>query len=510
VNEQPLDLKLFFRLVWRRRLIVAALAIVGLGCGIAYPVLQPPMPRAGALVILPASSTTATNASGAPASDTATQIIIATSTPVLALAGSGVRPPISARALKHDVTVSALSDDVLQVEVSAPRATEAVQLANAVSTDYIAYLNKTGSATDSSVLTGFQQEANALTTQIQSLQQQIRGATSRLASEGAASAAGERDASLLSSLRTEQEQVSLELNNVNGQIVTTQLSGTVTAGATRVLQTAAIVPVSDVGFVVDVVAGMLVGLLVGCVLVLSFSRRDHRLRLRDEVAVAVGIPVVVSMEARRCDGPKDWRRLIDKYQPPPVDRWNMRRLLHRLSPSLDADKHARLSIVAFSTDLPALAAAVQLARAASEIGIPAAFLPGDHASLDLLRAACQMRPIGQAEQPFVFEAKATAPELSVARLTMSLVAVDETRPQLWPDEGTSLLALSSGFATAEAVARVALMASDAGHPIEGVIVVNPDPRDSTVGLVPQVGEARTLVRVASHRAIMEGSMGQSK
>jgi hypothetical protein len=41
--------------------------------------------------------------------------------------------------------------------------------------------------------------------------------------------------------------------------------------------------------------------------------------------------------------------------------------------------------------------------------------------------------------------------------------------------------VTSGTATAEDLARVALAADDAGHPISRIVVVDPDPLDRTTG-----------------------------
>ena len=233
MSEQPLDLKASLKVVWRRRWLVGTLALVGFAGGVAHEALMPPLPKARALVLVPSSSLT--NSSGAQVDDTPTQIIIATSTPVLAAAGAAVSPPISPTALKSDVSVSALSPDVLQFQVTARSATDAEKLANADATAYIAYVNKTGSLSNTGVLPALQQQASRLAGQVDSLQQQINSATAKLAAAGAGTPAGQRDSSLLSSLGTEQEEVSLQLNSVNNEIVSTQLSGSLSASATRVL-----------------------------------------------------------------------------------------------------------------------------------------------------------------------------------------------------------------------------------------------------------------------------------
>ncbi len=124
MSEQPLDIKSFSKVVRRRRRMVGAFAALGLAAGVAHWVVMPPEPTARALVVLPASTMTGSSAQSAatPAQEMSTQVIIATSTPVLAAAGKAVSPTVSPEALKRDVSVSAPGTDVLQFDVDARRA----------------------------------------------------------------------------------------------------------------------------------------------------------------------------------------------------------------------------------------------------------------------------------------------------------------------------------------------------------------------------------------------------
>ena len=508
MTEQPLDLKGFVKAVWRSRLLVGALVLAGLACGVAHTELLPALPTARTLVVIP--PTAITNTGGAPVDDTPTQIIIATSTPVLAAAGAAVSPPISPTALRSHVVVTALSPGVLQFQVTAPGAYEAEKLANAQATDYIAYVNKTTAQASGGAIPGLQKQSSALATQIQKLQDQINSVSDRLAGENGTSSAGERDSSLLSSLRNEQGEVSLQLNNINSEIVSTQLSGTLSANATRVLQPAAIVPLSTLQLALSPIVGAVAGLFAGCLIVLLRSRRDQRLRYRDELASAIGVPVLASVECSRCKSVKDWKRLLENYRPSTVDSWNLRRLLHRLVAG-DGEQPVELNLVAFADDAPALAVGVQFARSAAELGIPAELVLGTHPLLAPMRAACALLGSpASSDEPYKFDAKNSGQDFSSVRLTLSVVAVDEVKPVVPTSEGASLLAVSSGFTNSEALARVALAISDGGQTIDGLVVVNPDPSDTTAGVVPVGGEPRPLANYNSHRPSGERSVGQPR
>ena len=118
-----------------------------------------------------------------------------------------------------------------------------------------------------------------------------------------------------------------------------------------------------------------------------------------------------------------------------------------------------------------------------------------------------LRTPGATNDFFTFEAKSGGPELTGGRLTVSVVAVDGVKPAMDVSAGVTLLAVSSGFATAEALARLALVAADAGQSIDGIIVVNPDPGDGTVGVVPSAGEARQLHRYRATYQTLSGWWG---
>ena len=46
MSEQPLDLRAFMRTIWRGRLLVGALATLGLASGLAHGVVVPPLAEA--------------------------------------------------------------------------------------------------------------------------------------------------------------------------------------------------------------------------------------------------------------------------------------------------------------------------------------------------------------------------------------------------------------------------------------------------------------------------------
>jgi capsular polysaccharide biosynthesis protein len=424
MTEQPLDLKSTAEAFRRRKLTLVVLAVIGLIAGAAYAYLRPPLPSATALVLIPTSATSTT---GDSTTQINTQMLIATSTPVLEAAGKAVSPVVAALDLKPHVEVSAPSSQILQVKVQAATPERAVQLANAVATQY-------------------------------------------------------------------------------AQLATT-LSGGSLPAPPRVIQTGEAAPVSKNGEVVrTAVIGLVAGLLLGGVIVLARTRRDPRLRLRDEISRALGLPVLGSVSAAERKSVVSWSKLLERYQPSSVDAWNLRRVIFRLLPE-EGPGLTKVCVVAMSHDLAALSAGVQTYAFAKRLGIPATLELRDNEALTALRAAAT-RVLEEQATGRSSGSPATArttqevvrPEiLPHPKLAVSLVAIDEQHPEIEPFDGVCVLAVSSGFASAEGLARTALAITDAAGAIEGILVVNPEPTDKTTGSLPVSQIPRSVPRVDDQR-----------
>ena len=487
MEEQPLDLKGALRAVKKYRLWVALLVLIALGAGVAYGVKTRPMPTARSLVLLPPNAITG-NPGASPY--TKTQEIIVSSSPVLSGASKAVYPPISPLKLKGHLTVTAPSQDVISISVGAVSAGRAKKLADAVAASYIAYVDGVGSGSEQ-LLSQLQQEADGLTKKILTLQRQIDVADSQLASERAGSPAAQKSVSLSTSLTTQQEQLSIQLNGVNGQITSTEFSAAQSASATQLLQSAEPVAPSGARLVLIALLGALAGLVAGCVLAVGLARGDRRLRSRDAIAAAIGVPVVASMWAEKCNKVGDWRRLLEgEKTASPMEAWNARRLLHRLISRVEASV-VDVQLLAFADDEVATAAGVKMARTVATLGMSSQFEVADQPALAALRAGCVVAS-GPTQQNATLELTTTnmvSTEFSGLAANLRLRVIDRAKPEVGPSSGTTVLIVSSGFATSVELARAALAASDAGSPVTGVVVANPDPDDHTSGLLPEVSEA---------------------
>jgi capsular polysaccharide biosynthesis protein len=129
MNEQPLDLKRFMQIVWRRKILVGVLAALGLAVGIAYSTFRSPMLESQALVLL-----------SPRIHDTSTQVVIASSDGVLSSALRSADPGMSTQTLRSRVHVQTLSSNVISITVQGHTAAQARATADAIAHSYIAYL----------------------------------------------------------------------------------------------------------------------------------------------------------------------------------------------------------------------------------------------------------------------------------------------------------------------------------------------------------------------------------
>ena len=134
MSQQPMSLRRSFQVVRRNKTLIGVAVAIGLLAGAAYGSVNPPMLTAEALVVLPA---------GAPAMPT--EVVIATSTPVLQGALPNVTPATSAAGLRAQIQVGSQTDNILQITAQARTAAQAEDIANAVANSYISYVGSSES-----------------------------------------------------------------------------------------------------------------------------------------------------------------------------------------------------------------------------------------------------------------------------------------------------------------------------------------------------------------------------
>jgi capsular polysaccharide biosynthesis protein len=242
--------------------------------------------------------------------------------------------------------------------------------------------------------------------------------------------------------------------------------------------------------------GAIAGLIVGMIVAIAKGRKDRRLRSRDDIANAIGIPVLASLPVGHPANAQEWAKLLDSYQPAAVHGWRLRKTLQHLNVAGvnltgGREGEAVVAVVTLTTDSRALALGPQLAAFAASLGIPTALAVGpsqDPSVTVALKTACAgwqgSRP---GLQTAVLDADSPALPPDVA-LTVLVTVVDETDP--YPVSGlpvtATVIGVSAGAATAEQLAAAAMASTDKGREIVGLLVADPDQSDRTTGRIPQL------------------------
>ena len=408
MTEQSLNLRRSLQILRRHLVTLAVFTALGALAGAGYAALHPPTYASSALVVLPTSTR-----------NVPTQIVIATSVPVLADALSSVHPAMSLSALTDRVGVTTPISGVLSVNAQGQSPVQAESIANAVARSYVAYTNATG--------------------------------------------------------------------NQGGHLQAAVLrNATYTPGTPFLVQ-----------LLVTAITGAIAGVVTGTVVVLAVGRGYRRLRLRDEMADAIGVPVLASVQVRHPSDAAGWTRLLEGYQPDAADSWRFRNALRYLGLAdiLSADAGAAgrssVTVVSFSSDRGALALGPQLAVFAAAQGVRTELVinPRQDDSTAALCAACEPAP--SSEWPSQLRATIADQDdrdRPGAVLTIVVAVVDGQRPQTadaWRTDAT-LLGVSSGAVTAEQLVRAAASAAADGRDIAGILVADPDPADQTTGRFPQL------------------------
>jgi capsular polysaccharide biosynthesis protein len=383
VSAQQLDVKKSWRAIRRDRLLIVAIASIGLVAGVAYAFAQPPMHTATSMVVLPAPpSADPEKATGTQSVET--QVFIAESAPVLRSAGQNLSPALSTDAVRSRVTVTAVTDDIIRIDAKGTSSGQAIQLANATAEVYLVFIT-----TD------------------QKLPGDLGKKTGARVLEEATTAHG------------------------GSMVVHSGIYGGL---------------------------GALLAAIAAAIGVLMRARGDRRLRLRDEVADAVGLPVLASVSSYRAVDPSDWAQLLSRYAPSAVDAWSLRKILHHLNLDLKGGP-ASLTVISFADDETARPLGPQLAAFATSIGISTSIVVDNHTE----------RPPGSVS------------------LDIHLVLVDRDAPHLAGSTRTTstIVALSAGTVTAEELARLAVATAADDRTIDGLVVTDPDPFDRTIGRVSQ-------------------------
>jgi capsular polysaccharide biosynthesis protein len=422
MSQHGMDLRRSVKIIWRHKILVGVVMVLGIVVGGGYAKLNPPMLTSTALVVLPQNAQAAqAAANGGLDQYTATQELIAGGTVVLTDALPDVRPRMSLAELRREIEIGSLTSYVISISAKGTAAADAEKTATAVASSYISFLDSP--------------------------------------------------------------------NSPFGRVPAHLLQPATSAAGVAPLET----------LIIYALIGAISGALIGAVISLSISRADRRLRERDEIANSIGVPVLASFPVARPADAAGWTKLLDDYKPAVQHALQLRKVLHYLGTLLedggygDNASRSSVTVLSVSSDSGALALGPQLAAFAASQGIPTALAIGAQQDPDAtaaLRIACAAPASSNRSAPLqtvVLDDRIDLP--SDAVLTVVVMAVDGRSPRI-PDTAhtttSTLLGVSSGGASAEQLARVAVGADVDGREITGILVADPEPADHTTGRIPQL------------------------
>jgi hypothetical protein len=178
-----------------------------------------------------------------------------------------------------------------------------------------------------------------------------------------------------------------------------------------------------------------------------------------------------------------------------------------------------LTLVTLSDDPRALAVGPQLASHAASLGIQTRLCTGQghDAAASLWSACASLRRESELRPGLLVDNRSRG--RSNVDLTVRIVVVDQRHPQFvdLSPRAMTLLAISSGGATPDDLARAAVAAYECGAAFSGVIVADPDPLDHTTGRLqlqerakqgPLPARITGVVAPPSHPGAREQGSGQ--
>ena len=166
MNRQALDLDKSAAILWRHRLLVAVLVVLGLVGNTAYAMAQPEVYTSSALVMLSPFAGTTGDSPAAAATQLAnyfsTQVVVVTSGPVLSDVVRTAKLGLSVQTLRERVNVTLAAALTLSISAQGDTAQEAETTANAVTTSYLAYVTASSNPEGQQAAESLQPAATAI------------------------------------------------------------------------------------------------------------------------------------------------------------------------------------------------------------------------------------------------------------------------------------------------------------------------------------------------------------
>lgn len=433
----------------RRFWLTTALAGLILGCAVAIFLPAPPTAVTKIMVIHPDDSPTDSGTL------MRTDVAVLSTANMAAAALKRINNPESPSDFLKDYAGLGLTNNVMQVTVKAKTKDEAVAKAKALADAFIA----DHTARTQAAATG---RSKALLQQRDQSQAQLADIDNQAAAEVAKGR--NSNAGALEQLYTQRANLVSKIADLQNQAQQAGIGSPEVIAGTQIVDAPAVQPVSKLKtYGTDGGVGLALGLALGLAFAAVSALVRDRPVLRREISQHLGASVIAQVGVKPIGPAKLWRRSKAVTESSRVA------LTLARAAREDRDSLSLLEIGAAST---AAELAVELGRSLAEDGpvVLVDDLPGKEVSRLPVEGNVQ-----------VVEAGDPAVARAVRRVGVGTASPGTAWTDLSALGAEAVLVVRAGFANTQWLHTVARQLADCGVPILGVVLVDPDPKDSTDG-----------------------------
>jgi capsular polysaccharide biosynthesis protein len=437
---------------------------------------------------------------------------VAQSRGVAAIALQKLKSQESVDSFQSTYKTAVVTDRVLRITVSAPSSSDAVGRANAIAAAFLAFRSDQLRAQQNLQFAAL----NAVLTQSQQHIDSINAQISQVAAQPTTDSQQAR----LKNLRASSDQAKSELGVLNEQVKTAKATAEETTaamvGQSRVLDVASPLPRSRFKpLILFSGAGLIVGLVLGMGVVIIRALISDRLRRRDDVALALGAPVKLSVAAKPVSRWRSSRQGMAASQSRDIQRIVefLRGILATVSRAgalavvpVDDTRAATLSVMSLAASLAQQDARVVVADLCS--GAPAAKLVGlknpgvqavqvDGAQIYVaIPSPHEIAPVGPFSpatpqaQPTLGSQVAAACASADVLLTLTTLDPSLASDHLYTWTADAVVVVTAGRSSWTKIHAVGEMIRLAGTRLVSAVLVGADKWDESLGVTAMQGASR--------------------
>lgn len=489
----------FLRSAVRRRWrLWVGLAVTGLLVGLGSIFVLPPTSSATATLLL-------VHAPDAdPQSEMATDVSLLRTRTVASRVIGELDLGMSPEEFQELVTVSMETSTVLLLSVAGPDPAAARERTETLTEEFLRFRTEQLKLQSDAEAEGYQK-------QLDSLGKQAATLTARYEALSTGGPSGQEQAS---AVLTQRSQLNSRMNEIRASLEETKLATDAVVGGSHVLDPAETVPASQLREVtLRAASGLVLGAGLGLGLVLLAALTSDRLRRRDEVAVALGVPV-------RCSVGRLPRRGLGRLLPgAAARRRHLAMLVGLLRSALPRGTRSRLVVGAVQAESESAqlvaALATDLAEEGREVFLVDLSESGHLETLLRRRWTDPERPAPRVHRPKVVptlsggptsgEVAAGVPAHDPAHYAWRAAEVVLTLAEVDPAIGTDHLApwaermvlvTAAGRSSAERLRTTAALVRASDLHLPFVVLTGADRRDESLGLTGLVLDAQAATREA--------------